>query len=155
MQIVKKILIGLGVFFLVVIAFFTWLGVSSARFRTQEEPFVTAFVTDLSKRWEIKDVYDRLANPFVEQVSSAQGQQLLHQFKQLGALQSVRDLELRNYVSGTNGKTGSFTFKGTFENGDAVVNLTILKNGSAVRVLSLYLSGTQLRESNRATKAEA
>jgi hypothetical protein len=118
MRVVKKILIGLGVLFLVVIAFFAWIGVSSSQFRKEQTLFVETFVTDLSKRWDIADVHDRLANSFIEQVGTPQAQQLLHQFKQLGALQSVHDLELRSYNANNNGRTGLFSFKGTFENGE-------------------------------------
>ena len=63
MRVLKNILIGLGVIFLVALAFFAWIGVSGSQFRKEQAPFVEAFVTDLSKRWDIADVYDRLANP--------------------------------------------------------------------------------------------
>jgi hypothetical protein len=63
-------------------------------------------VTDLSKRWDIADVHDRMANPFIEQAGTPQTQQLLQQFKQLGALTSVHDLELRSYNSNNNEQTG-------------------------------------------------
>ena len=56
MRVLKNALIGLGVLFLVVLAFFAWIGVSSSQFRKEEAPFVETFVTDLSKRWDIADV---------------------------------------------------------------------------------------------------
>lgn len=146
MRILKKILIGLGVLFLVIIALFAWSGVSSSQFRKEQAPFVETFVTDLSKRWDIADVYGRMANPFIEQAATPQAQQLLHQFKQLGMLQSVHDLELRSYYSNNNGRTGLFSFKGTFENGEGVVNVTIVKKDGAVRVLGFYLKATHMRD---------
>jgi hypothetical protein len=145
-RILKNILIGLGVLFLVVLAFFAWIGVSSSQFRKEQAPFVETFVTDLSKHWDIADVYDRMANPFIEQAGSPQAQQLLHQFKRLGALKSVRDLELRSYNTNNNTRTGLFSFKGTFENGEAVVNVTIVKKDGAVRVLGVYLRATDMRD---------
>jgi hypothetical protein len=146
MRVLKNILIGLGVIFLVVLAFFAWIGVSSSQFRKEQTPFVETFVTDLSKHWDIADVYDRMANPFIEQAATPQAQQLLHQFKQLGALTSVHDLELRNYYSNNNGRIGLFSFKGTFENGEGVVNVTIVKKDGAVRVLGFYLKATHMRD---------
>lgn len=146
MRVAKTILIGLGALFLVVIAFLAWIGVSSSQFRKEQAPFVEAFVTDLSKRWDIADVYDRLANPVVEQAGTPQAQQLLHRFKQLGVLRSVRDLELRRYETNNNGRTGYFSFKGAFENGEAVVEVTIVKKDGAVRVLGFYLTTTHMRE---------
>ena len=146
MRVVKKILIGLGVFFLVVIAFFAWVGVSSSQFRKEQTLFVETFVTDLSKRWDIADVHDRLESRFIEQANTPQAQQLLHQFKQMGALKSVHDLELRSYNANNIGRTGNFSFKGTFENGEALVNVTIVKKDRAVRVLGFYLEATHMRD---------
>ena len=146
MRVLKNILIGLGVLFLVVIALLAWTGVSSSQFRKEQAPFVETFVTDLSKRWDIADVYDRMANPFIEQVSTPQAQQLLHQFKQPGALTSIHDVELQSYNSNNNVRTGLFSFKGTFENGEAVINIAIVKKDGAVRVLGFYLRGTHMRD---------
>jgi hypothetical protein len=44
MRVLKKILISLGVLFLVVIAFLAWTGVSSRQFRQEQAPFVETFV---------------------------------------------------------------------------------------------------------------
>lgn len=139
MRIVKKILVGLGSIFalLVVLAFV--MGISSARFKTQQTPFVTSFVTDLSHRWEIGDVYDRLSNSFIEQASTADGQQALQRLRSLGALRSVQDLELRNYFAGTSGTTAVFAFKGAFENGVGLVTVTLLKKSGAVRVQAFHV----------------
>lgn len=145
MTVLKNVLIGLGALFLVVVAFFTWVGVSSTQFRREQAPFVETFVTDLSKHWDIADVHDRLTEPFIEQVSTPRAQQLLHQFKELGALKSVQDLELRSYITNNKGQTGVFSFKGTFENGEAVVSVTIVEKDAAVRVLAFYLKGTHMR----------
>ena len=78
----------------------------SSQFRKEEAPFVETFVTDLSKRWDIADVHDRMATAFIEQAGTPQAQQLLLRFKELGVLKSTHDLELRNYYEGTTGRTG-------------------------------------------------
>jgi hypothetical protein len=145
MRLLKNILIGLGILFVVVLAFFAWIGASSSHFRKEQAPFVETFVTDLSKRWDIADVYGRMTNSFIQQASAPQAQQLLHQFKQLGALQSVYDLELRSYNSNNNERTGLFSFKGTFENGEALVSVTVVEKDGAARVLSFYLKATHMR----------
>ncbi len=62
------------------------------------------------KRWDTAG-YVLHVDFFIEQAGTPQAQQLLHQFKQLGALKSVRDLELRSYAD-NNGQTGVFSFKG-------------------------------------------
>ena len=64
----------------------------------------------------------------------------------MGVLKSAHDLELRNYSEGTAGRTGIFSFKGTFENGEGVVRVTIVKKDGAVRVLGFYLTATHMRD---------
>jgi len=152
-RVLANILIGLGIFFLVVIGLVSWLAISRSQFRKEQSPFVQTFVTDLARRWEVADVYDRLANPFIEQAGTPQGQQLLHQFKQLGAFKSLRDLELQSYKTSTSGKIGNFSFKGTFENGEAAVGITLIQENGAVHVLSFYLTSPELKE--RAPKFQA
>jgi hypothetical protein len=151
----KKVLISLGGIFVAVFALFVWLGMGSAHFRTEQEPFVRTFVSDLSKRWVVSDVYDRLANPFIEQAGTVQGKQLLQQFKQLGALKAVRDVELRNYNLSFHGQTGIFTFKGTFEHGEAIVDVTIIKKDAAVRVLGIYITSTHMQNRDLQENSQA
>jgi hypothetical protein len=139
----KKLLMSLGAIFLLAVIFVGWLGFRSAQFRARQEPFVTAFVMDLSKRWDVADVYTRTADALVEQVRTPQGQQLLNQFRRLGTLKSVRDFELRNYYSGNDGQRGVFSFNGTFENGSAVVDITLIERGDSTRVIGFYIYGTR------------
>jgi hypothetical protein len=142
---VKNILAGLGVLFLVAVALFTWVGASSRQFRQEQSAFVETFLRDFSTHWDVADVRDRLSDTLAEQTSTTQGQQLLREFKQLGALKSVRDLELQRYFAGTNGRTGYFSLNGTFENGEAVVHVSITKKDGAVHVIGFYLKGTHAR----------
>jgi hypothetical protein len=146
MHVLKNILVGLGALFLLILVFFAWIGASSRYFSKEQAAFVEEFVTALSKRWVIADVRDHLADSFVAEAGTPQAQQLLNQFKRLGKLQSVHELELRSYSSTSNGQTGLFSFKGTFEYGEAVVDVTIIKKNGEVRVLSFYLNATQVRD---------
>jgi hypothetical protein len=145
-RVLKTILISLGVLFLVIIALFTWSKVSSSQFGKEQAPFVETFVIDLSRHWDIADVQGRMTNPFIEETSTPQAQQLLHQFKRLGALKSTQDLKLRAYKSFNNEQTGLFSFKGIFENGEAMVNVTIVNKDGAVRVVRFYLKATSMRD---------
>jgi hypothetical protein len=145
MRVLKKIFIGLGSVFLVLLALFTWLGIQSVRFKHEEAPFVKAYLTDLSRRWSVTDVYNRSANTFVEQADSPKGQRTIESFKPLGALISIQDFSLKNYSDGTWGQRGVFDFKARFQNGEALVEVTILEKGhTGPRVLGIYLTGIQV-----------
>ena len=119
MVIRKNILIGLGALFLVVIALISWIGMSSSQFRKEEAPFVEKFVMDLSKRWDIGDVRDRMTESFIEQAGT--------------------DLEMRSYQTINSKKTAVFSFKGTFESGDGMVTVTVVGHDGVVRVLGFVL----------------
>ena len=149
MRVLKKILIGLGSVFLLVIALFVWLGIQGTRFKREEAPFVRTYVADFSRRWDVADVYDRSANTFLAQVSSAEGQRVLQSFKSLGGLTSIHDFELKNFSDGTWGRRGVFDFKADFQNGEALVEVTILDDGHVgPRVIGIYLTGIQLNPVN-------
>ena len=145
MRALKKILIGFGVLLLMIGAFVSWLSVSSSYFRKEHTHFVETFIADLSKRWDIDDVHDRIADAVVSKARSPEGQHLLHQLAQLGALKSIRDVELRGYRSHGSEKTGYFSLRGTFENGEAEIELTIIENSGTVRVAGFYVDGAHLR----------
>lgn len=144
MRVLKKILIGLGSLFLVLIALFAWLGMQSARFKRAEAPFVQAYISDLSRRWNVADVYDRSANMLLTQADSPEGRRAIEQFKPLGALTSIHDFELKNYTGGTGGQRGVFDFKANFQNGEAVVEVTVVKSGGRVQVLGVHLTGIRM-----------
>jgi len=139
MQILKRVLLGLGSLFGLIVVLAIVMGISSAHFKIQQAPFVTRFVTDLSHRWELTDVYDRLSNNFIEQAGSAEGQLALRRIKTLGALRSVQDLEIRNYSMMTSGSTAIFAFKGTFDNDLALVTVTVLRKSGTVRVMAFHV----------------
>jgi hypothetical protein len=146
MRVIRKILVGLGVLFLVLIALFSWVVVIGRQFRTEQTPFVKTFVTDLSRHWNVADVSDRVAGTTLDQALTPKGQQMFQMFKQLGALRSAGDLTMERFNVNTTGTTGVFEFKGTFDNGEADVRVTVLKKGGSAWVLGFYLNDIRRRE---------
>jgi hypothetical protein len=144
MSALKKLLIGLGGLSLVLIGLTVLLGGGSMWFKSQQAPFVRAFVTDLSQRWALADVQDRLAGEFVQQAATAQGQRLLKEFRQLGPIRTMSELELRTYNVSPRTQTGVFSLKATFAHGEAVVSVTIVRRDRQTRVLSLFMTGTRV-----------
>jgi hypothetical protein len=145
MRVIRKILVGLGVLFLVLIAVFSWVVVVGRQFRTEQTPFVKTFVTDLSRHWNVADVSDRVAGTTLDQALTPKGQQMFHMFKQLGALRSTGDLAMQRFNVTTSGTSGVFEFKGTFDNGEADVQVTVLKKGGSAWVLGFYLNDIRRR----------
>ncbi len=150
MRIVRKVLVVLGTLFAIIVAFFIFLGISGERFKNAETPFVTQFVTDLSRHWDLADVSDRSARSLIEQASSARGRQVLQSFKPLGSLRSAHDFALHNYYVGTGGVSAVVSMKADFEYGDAVVDVTLQRHDGAVRVTGIFLREVKIEERARA-----
>jgi len=147
MRLIRKILVGLGVLFLVLVAVFSWAVVVGRQFRDEQTPFVKTFVTDLSRHWNVADVSDRIAGTTLDQALTPKGQQMFHLFKQLGVLRSAGELSMERFNVNTTGTTGVFEFKGTFDNGEADVQVTVLKKGGSAWVLGFYLNDIRRRDS--------
>ena len=146
MHVIRKILVGLGVLFLVLIAIFSGVVVVGRQFRTEQTPFVKTFVTDLSRHWNVADVSDRIAGPTLDQALTPKGQQMFHLFKQLGTLRSAGDLTMERFNVDTRETSGVFEFKGTFDNGEADVQVTVVKKGGSAWVLGFYLNDIRRRD---------
>jgi len=153
MRVLKSIFIGFGMVCALIVTLLTWPMVSSTHFRKEQAPFVEKFVADLSMHWDFADVRDRMSNRFIEQAGTPQAQQLLQQFKHLGSLRSAQNFKLLNYVNNNNGQMGDLSFTGTFANGEALVDVIIVRNDGAVRAIGFYLKTIHLR--NVGSKFEA
>lgn len=143
MKIIRNILIGFGGLFLLLIVFFMFIAGSSSEFRTENQYFVTKFMRDFSEKWDINDVKDDLSNQMLAQIDSLNGQFALNYFKSLGKLKSIRNFELNNYRTSTNGETGVFLFKAKFENADTLVTFTLVKTDKGRKVNGLNIQALE------------
>lgn len=140
MEFVKKLMMWLGGIFTLILVLIIFLAAGSSSFKEEQEPFVQQFMADFSERWETQDIYARLSNEFIEQINTQEGKTILAQFKTLGKIKRISDFEIGNYNAHTSGTTGDFSFKGTFENGDALINITIKTSDIGVRVVFFRLT---------------
>jgi hypothetical protein len=140
MQTLKKVLVGLGVVFVllgVLVAFFAY---SFAGFQQQHEAFVRQFVADYSRRWEVADVQAQVTAQFLEQIRSPNGLQAVSYFQRMGRIRSITDVSIDHFTSGTNGKVGVFLFKAEFENAPAVVKVTVIEKDGSVLVQAVNIT---------------
>jgi len=140
MEFIKKLMMWLGGIFMLIVVLIIFLAAGSSSFKEEQEPFVEQFMTDFSQRWETQDIYARLSNEFIEQINTQESKTILAQFKTMGKIQNISDFEIGNYNAQTSGTTGEFSFKGTFENGDALINMTVKSSDNGVRVIFFRLT---------------
>jgi hypothetical protein len=138
-KIVKRILIGLGVVFALIIVVAGFLGYQSHRFRVAQEPFVRTFMTDLARRWDGQDVYDRLTNGLIEQLGSSQGKAFLDTARHYGQVMSITDFELNRYNATPSATQVNFRFKAKFTNGTALIDVYVIDRDHAIRVDGVHV----------------
>ena len=140
MKILKNILIGLGVFFVVIIALFVYLGLDSSEFKEKQTPFIESFMEEFSANWELQDVYSKLTNDLIKQIDTPNGRQAMSVFRGLGSYEGMSDLAVNNYSSATSGKTATFTFKAQFSSGPALVQIVLLEADGKTLVNGLHIT---------------
>lgn len=139
MEFFKKLMMWLGGIFTLIVILIIFLAAGSSNFEEEQEPFVQQFMADFSSRWDTQDIYPHLSNEFVEMVNTPESKAALAQFKTMGKIKTITDFEIGNYNAHTSGTTGEFSFKASFEHGEAVINMTIKSSDIGVRVQSFRL----------------
>ncbi len=140
MQIIKKILIGLGVVFALFIGFVIFMFGESGDFKENNEQLVREYTQKFSQNWSISSVSDLSTNDLLSQITTPNGQHSLRQFQSFGKLVEIEDIEISNYNTSTGaGTTGVFKFKAKFENLNALVTVTVREKDSVAKVHGFHI----------------
>lgn len=137
MKIIKNILAGIGLLFVLVAALGAFTSFSRSNFEERNRAFSELFVRDLSAAWRIEDVQDRLTNEFLVDLAVPETRKAFRVLAGWGQLKEIADVELLKHQFGKEGETGAFRFKANFENGNAIVVLTVHANEERARVADL------------------
>lgn len=135
MKVLKNILITLGTIFLLFVALAIFLFSSSSEFKERNQGFVENYTKEFSQKWDVKSVSDKSTNGLLASINTPNGKQAISFFSSLGKLKSISDIELANYSSNAGSPdVGVFTFKAEFENGKALVKVTIHESDDVIKV---------------------
>ena len=140
MKLLKNILVGLGALFVLLIIAFVFLFTESKDFFKENKAFVETFAYDLTRKWNISDVHDRLSNELIVQLDSSEGKLTIKKLSTVGAIKKIYDIEMGDYNATMDGTTGVIIFKADFENAKGVVTVTLIKKDEEVRVHGFHLS---------------
>lgn len=140
MKILKNILIGLGIIFILFILLAVFLSYKSYDFFEENKGFVEEFSYDLAEHWQIEDVHSRVSNEFLQSLDTPNGKEFLKYAKGLGPLIEATDFQMGNYHAGTDGTTGVITFKATYTNAKALVTVIVIKREEQVRIHGFNVS---------------
>ncbi len=141
MKIIKNILIGIGVIFVVIVGFVIFIIGNSSVFREEKTPFIEYFMSEFSEGWKTSSVNSRFTNDLRRHIDSPKGRHDLEAMQSLGVLESMSEPELGFYTNPINsGKWGKFTFKAQFSNGFAFVELSVVEKDDKTQVDSLHFT---------------
>lgn len=141
MKVIKKILIGLGVFFLFFIVIVIFLVNSSSEFKEKHQDFAVNYTKEFSQNWDISAVSSKTTNGMLSQINTPNGKHALNVFKRFGSFIEATDIELDNYSSHAGGPTiGIFKFKAEFKNAKTLVTVTVHEIDDNVKVHSFHVN---------------
>jgi len=140
MKILKNILIGFGGLFVILIVLVVFLAGSSSDFKEEYEPFTKQFLADFSVSWDRASVIDRMSNSLIEDTSTQDVQNFLHQLQGLGELKSFGEITIENYTTHTDtGEEAIFSISTQFEAGHALWKISVSVIDDAARITGIHL----------------
>lgn len=155
MKMLKKVLMWIGGIFLSLVLFVIFLGYRSSAFESEMTPFISEFVTDISQEWTMESVSNRVSNDFLRQAVTPAGRQILDGFRTLGQVQQIREIQIQNYRTATDGTTGDFTLRAKFETADTLIQITILSTSNGPRVQTFRIDPIEVYDSAQDAASEA
>jgi len=140
MKVIKKVLVGLGVLFVLFICLAIFLAGSSSEFEEKHKEFVLNYTEEFSKGWEINSVSPITTNGMLSQINTPNGKHALNVFRTFGIFIEATDFELFNYSSHAGGPTvGIFKFKAQFKNANTLVTVTVHEVDEVVKVHGFHI----------------
>lgn len=139
MRFFERLVVVLGVLFIVgmALAFYFFYNVST--FANEGEVFLKEFSTELSERWDISDVYPMLSNELVKNLDEGDGRNTFENLKALGKVKSVSDFKFDRLYVGNRGDFSEVSFRAEFKNGHGVFNVSLIKN-EVFKIRNLHVS---------------
>ena len=141
---------GLGAIFLLILAGVFYLFNTTDNFKDENAVFVEQFLYKYSERWETSDVRDMLSKEFLSSLNTGDSRRAITNFKSLGKLRKISEIEMTSYNAMNSETTGTFVLKAKFENSITAVTVSVRKDERGLRILSLNINAIQQTPMNRA-----
>ena len=145
----KKLLISLGVIFLVLIVIaaigFGYFVYKGNALDKESKAYVDAAIPAIATNWNKQQLLDRASPEFKKAVTEAQIDQLFHQFTALGRFMTFDSAtgQAAAYVSPQTGKivTAEYEARAYFEKGGTKFKIKLIKHGDQWQILSFNVQG--------------
>ena len=153
-SVIKKILIGLGVIFGILICLLIW-GVFSAsktavEFDETAEPYIKKFLDDQSP-WDYESAKPHFSVVWSEFTTDEQGERIFNYINKLGPLVTVDSIEMQRCFSQVHTSTGkinrcNFDVQATYEKGSAQIFLGLSLENDEIKVMQLQVNSPAFLE---------
>ena len=148
----KKLLKGFGIALLILICLFVliavWSGYKSSEYEKTAIPYMDTAIADISS-WELGTFKSYLTPSEVENINEDDLKRLIKALSKMGALVEIGEYQFntvtsRALTSGDAGTGGTYTVPAVYENGDAVLTLTLKEEGDSFSVYHFKLDSLAL-----------
>ena len=148
MSIIKKILIGFGVAFALIILLFVWAAISTSetydKFDGLAEPFIEDFIQNQDP-WNYELAKPSLSREWLEVTEENQGIKLFNYFNKLGSLKSLESISWQGCSSQTHTSSGSYErcdyfVAVNYENDKAQVHFGLSLEEDQVKIMQLQIN---------------
>jgi len=148
----KKFLIVLGSIFLAIVVLgaigIAFVAVRGNALDKESKAYADAAIPAVVNGWNEKELLDRASPEFKRAATQQQLDQMFHWFGSLGRSQKCDPAQGQALMSATtqNGKviSAQYTTRATFEKGEAMITLGLIKHGDQWQILRFNVNSPQL-----------
>lgn len=124
----------------------TWY--KSTQYEDTAVPYIKTAIPVLSK-WDAESIKEFMAPKVLEQTTDENFSKIIKYFSNLGSLNSFEEPEFSDVYTGTNPEEGTqtivnYTVDAVYENGDAVITISLLKSGNSFKIYKFHISSRAL-----------
>ncbi len=148
----KKLLKGFGIALLILICLFVliavWSGYKSSEYEKTAIPYMDTAIADISS-WELGTLKSYLTPSEVENINEDDLKRLIKALSKMGALVEIGEYQFNTVTSraltpGGSGTFVTYTVPAVYENGDAVLTITLKEEGDSFSVYHFKLDSLAL-----------
>lgn len=150
MSFLKKVLIGFGILFGIIVILLIWAGFSTSetygKFEDTAEPFINDFLNAQSP-WNYEKSKPDLSKAWLEVTSDEDGAKLFNYFNKLGSFQSIETIEWQSCKNSSSTETGSiercdYIVQADYENGGASIEVGLSFESEEVKLIQLSIKSS-------------
>ena len=149
---VKKILKGIGITFLVLISLFVllaiWTANKSSAYKETAIPYLNSAIVDISN-WDAQTLKNYMTPSSIENATDEDISKIMRAFSKLGELKELGEFEFINVSSkavtgGGSGTYVTYLIPASYTNGEAQITVTLKEEGESFSIYNFSLNSMAL-----------